>query len=79
MMIFRAKKNIDDMPILMFHPCGVYSVKSSYGGVVNNAGVVPIHTPVVWKLIVSPRIHIFLWLLTNNKIQPKERISLRAT
>ena len=45
--------DIDDQPVWMFHPSGVYLVKSFYG-VVNNGGVTPIHTPAVWKLHIPP-------------------------
>jgi hypothetical protein len=62
------------MPIWMFHPSGVYSVKSFYG-VVNNGGIVPIHTPAVWKLVVTRRIHVFLWLVTTNKILTRDNLS----
>jgi hypothetical protein len=53
-------------PIWMFHPSGKYSIKSFYA-IVYNGGVVPIHTLAIWNLNVPPRIHVFLWLLANNK------------
>jgi hypothetical protein len=56
----------EDSPVWMFHPTRVYSVKSFYG-ILNNGGVIPVHTPAIWKLNVPPRIHVFLWLLANNK------------
>jgi hypothetical protein len=56
----------EDAPIWMFHPSDSYKVKSFYA-VVNNEGVVPIHTRAIWQHEVPPRIHIFLWLLANNK------------
>jgi hypothetical protein len=55
----------------------VYSVKSFYG-VVNNGGIIPIHTPVLWKLVVPPRIHVFLWLVTTNKILTRDNLSKRC-
>jgi hypothetical protein len=40
-------------------------------------GVKQIFTPLVWKLQVPPRIHIFLWLLTKNKILTRDNLSKR--
>ena len=57
----------EDCHIRMFHPSGQYTVKSFYV-VINNYGVVPLHTPAVWRLHIPPRIHVFLWLLANDKI-----------
>jgi hypothetical protein len=50
----------------MFHPSGEYTIKSFYA-IVNNGGIVPIHTPAIWNLTIPPRIHVFLWLLSKNK------------
>jgi hypothetical protein len=66
----------EDSPVWMFHPSGVYSVKSFYA-IVNNGGIVPVHTPAVWKLVVPPRIHIFLWLLANNKTLTRDNLNKR--
>lgn len=56
----------DDAPIWMFNPTRVYSVKSFYA-IINNGGVQPVHSPAVWNITVPPKIHVFLWLLANNK------------
>jgi hypothetical protein len=34
---------------------------------------------VVWKIIVPPRIHIFLWLVANNKILTRDNLSKRKS
>jgi hypothetical protein len=68
--------NREDKHVWLFHLSGVYSVKSVYG-VVNNGGVIPVHTPAVWKLHVPPRIHIFLWLLCNNKLLTRDNLDKR--
>jgi hypothetical protein len=44
---------------------------------VNNDGVVLIHTLAVWKLHIPPRIHIFMWLLSNDKLQTRDNLSKR--
>jgi hypothetical protein len=36
-----------------------------------------VYTPVVWKIIVPPRLHIFLRLLTNNKIHTRDNLAKR--
>jgi hypothetical protein len=68
--------NVEDQPLWIFHPSGTYSVKSFYG-VINNGGVVPIHSPTVWKLWIPPMIHIFLWLVLNNKILTRDNLGKR--
>jgi hypothetical protein len=57
----------------MFHPSGEYAVKSFYA-IVNNGGIVPVHTPAILKLFVPPRIHVFLWLLANNKTLTRDNL-----
>src|SRR4051812_18780695 len=66
----------DDEPIWIFHSSGSYSVSSFYG-VVNNRGIIPVHTPIVWQLKVPPHLHIFLWLLANNKTLTRDNLSKR--
>lgn len=55
---------------------GMYSVQSLYV-VVNFRGVVPAHIPAVWNLNIPLRIHIFLWLLSNNKLLTRDNLSKR--
>ena len=57
---------------------GVYSVKSFYS-FVNHRVVVPVCTPAVWKLKIPPRIHVFLWLLANNKLLTRDNLAKRRT
>jgi hypothetical protein len=44
---------------------------------VNNRGVVPVHTPAVWKLNVPPRLHVFLWLLANDRFLTQDNLAKR--
>jgi hypothetical protein len=44
-----------------------YSVKL-FCGVVNFGGVLPIHVPDVSKLHIPCRIHIFSWMLSQDKL-----------
>jgi hypothetical protein len=45
--------------------------------VVNDWGVRQIYTPVMWKIPIPPRLHIFLWLLANNKIFTRDNLAKR--
>jgi hypothetical protein len=45
--------------------------------VINNKGVCLVYTPIMWKLKIPSRIHIFLWLLANNKIQTRDNLAKR--
>jgi hypothetical protein len=49
----------NDAIIWKFNSTGKYSVQSLYA-VINDRGVKHVYTPVMWKLSVPPRLHIFL-------------------
>ena len=66
----------DDSLIWNLNSNGVYSVKSLYN-VVNFRGVLPNNTPAVWNIKIPARIHIFLWLLVNNKILTRDHLVKR--
>jgi hypothetical protein len=51
-------------------------VQSLYA-IVNNRGVKQVYTPMMWKIKVPPRIHIFLWLLANNKVLTRDNLAKR--
>ena len=40
-------------------------------------GIQPVYTPVVWQLNVPPKIHIFLWLMANNKTLTRSNLAKR--
>jgi hypothetical protein len=66
----------DDALIWQHNSSSLYSSQSLYS-IINFRGVVPIYIPSVWKLIVPPRIHIFLWLLSKNKILTRDNLEKR--
>ena len=68
--------NEDDNIIWAYEAKGTYSVQTLYS-ILNFRGVIPVHTPAVWKLSVPPRIHIFLWLLGNNKLLTRDNLCKR--
>ena len=37
----------------------------------------PVYPPAVWKLRVPPKIHVFLWLLSNNKLMTRDNLRKR--
>jgi hypothetical protein len=66
----------DDVMIWQLNSKGRYSVQSLYA-VVNNMGIRQVFTPVMWNVVVPPRVHIFLWLLANNKILTRDNLAKR--
>jgi hypothetical protein len=61
----------DDSIILKFEAKATYSVSSMYD-IINFRGIIPVHIPSVWKLNVPPRLHVFLWLIANNKLLTRD-------
>jgi hypothetical protein len=53
------KTDEEDVIIWQFNSSGRYSVQSLYA-VINDRGIKQIYTPVMWKIHVPPRIHVFL-------------------
>lgn len=66
----------EDSLIWELNSQGVYSVQSLYA-TISFRGIKQIYTPVMWKLKVPPRIHIFLWLLANNKLLTRDNLAKR--
>jgi hypothetical protein len=52
----------EDSIIWQYNSSGRYSVQSLYA-IVNDRGVKPVYTPMMWNISVPSRVHIFLWLL----------------
>jgi hypothetical protein len=68
----------EDELIWQFQSSGVYSTQSLYG-VINFRGVIPVFLPAVWKLPIPPRIHFFLWLLSQNRLLPRDNLGKRRS
>jgi hypothetical protein len=45
--------------------------------VISNRGIKQVFTQVMWKIRVPSRIHIFLWLLANNKTLTRDNLAKR--
>jgi hypothetical protein len=69
--------NERDAIIWQYNSTGKYSVQSLYA-IVNDTGVIQVFTLVMWKIHVPPRLHIFLWLLANNKILTRDNLAKRT-
>jgi hypothetical protein len=65
-----------DSLIWKYESIGIYSSSSLYA-IINFGGVMPIYIPAVWNLIVPPRVHIFLWLLSHNKLMTRDNLLKR--
>lgn len=40
-------------------------------------GIQPVYTPMVWNLNITPKIHVFLWLLSNHKSLTRTNLAKR--
>ena len=65
-----------DMPVWKFESKGVYTASSFYG-VVNSRGVIPVFVPALSKIHIPPRVHVFLWLLSKNKLLSRDNLNKR--
>ena len=65
-----------DQLIWQYESKGVYSSSSMYA-LVNNRGVKQIFLPAVWSLKIPPRVQVFLWLFSQNKIMTRDNLRAR--
>ena len=66
----------DDALIWQHENKGVYSTSSLYS-IINFRGVIPVFIPSIWSLLVPPKIHIFLWLMSHNKMMTRDNMQKR--
>lgn len=50
---------------------------SSLFSVINFGGAQRVFLPSIWSIVVPPRIHIFLWLLANNRLVTRDNLDKR--
>ena len=67
----------EDQLIWKYKSNGIYSSKSMYA-IINFRGVRPLYLPAVWDLKVPPRIQVFLWLFSQNKIMTRDNLRKRG-
>jgi hypothetical protein len=70
-------KNETDSLVWCYSQSGVYSVQSLYA-IINFRGVKPVFVPAVWSIEVPPKIHLFLWLLSHNKLATVDNLNKRG-
>jgi hypothetical protein len=66
-----------DTPIWNYSSSGIYSSQSCYA-IINFRGVTPIYIPAVWNIKVPPKIHLFLWLLSHNKLATVDNLNRKG-
>lgn len=62
--------------VWQYESSGQYSSSSLYA-IINFRGVTLVFLPAVWKLVIPPRIHIFLGLLLYNKLMTRDNLLKR--
>jgi hypothetical protein len=65
-----------DALIWQYENKGEYSTSSLYA-IINFGGVTPVFILAVWQLVIPPRVHIFLWLLSQNKPMTRDKLKKR--
>jgi hypothetical protein len=68
--------NEEDEMVWMFSSNGIYSSQSLYK-IINFRGIKPVHVPALWHLKIPPRVHFFLWLVSNNKTLTRDNLAKR--
>ena len=66
----------EDNLIWQFTPDGVYSSQSMYK-IISFRGTTPVFLSSIWDLKIPPRVQIFLWLLSKNKILTRDNLAKR--
>jgi hypothetical protein len=56
-----------DALVWCYEKSGIYSSHSCYN-IISYRGVKPVYIPAIWGIVVHPRIHLFLWPLSYNKL-----------
>lgn len=65
-----------DTPIWLLEPTGSYFVRSLYK-MINFGGISSELRDSIWKIKVPPNIHVFLWLVINNKTLTRDNLAKR--
>jgi hypothetical protein len=66
-----------DALIWCYNKSGVYSTQSFYN-IISYRGVTPLYIPAVWNICVPPKIHLFLWLLSHNKLATADNLNKKG-
>lgn len=66
----------EDQIIWSYNSNGRYFVQSLYA-VITHRGIIPVYVHAVWKQHIPPRVQIFLWLLSKNKLLTRDNLAKR--
>jgi hypothetical protein len=66
-----------DSLIWCYTKSGVYSTQSCYS-IISYRSVTPMFIPAVWKIYVPPKIPMFLWLLSHNKLTTVDNLNKKG-
>jgi len=45
--------------------------------IINFRGIKYVHVPALWHIKIPPRVHFFLWQVSNNKILTRDNLAKR--
>jgi hypothetical protein len=65
-----------DSLIWTYDSSGKFSTSSCYS-IISFIGVTPVYIPAIWSLMIPARVHIFLWLLSNNNLMTRDNLQKR--
>lgn len=66
-----------DSLIWQYESKGEYTTGSLYS-IINFRGMQPVFIPSIWSIIAPPRVQVFLWLLSHNKLMTKDNLAKRG-
>jgi hypothetical protein len=69
--------NDSDALVWEYEKSRIYSSQSLYA-VISFRGVTYVHIPAIWSIMVPPKIQLFLWLLSHNKLATVDNLNKRG-
>jgi hypothetical protein len=72
--------NLRDEPdcvVWVWNRSGAYSAHSFYA-IINYRGVKPVYIPAIWKIGVPPKVQLFLWLVSHNKLATVDNLNKKV-
>jgi hypothetical protein len=66
----------EDALVWQYESRGVYSSQSLYP-VINFRGVKHVYVPAIWKVCTPPRVQVFIWLMSCNKLMTTDNLLQR--
>ena len=67
----------DDSLVWQYENKGEYTTGSLYS-IINFSGMQPVYIPAVWSIKIPPRVQVFLWFLSHNKLMTKDNLAKRG-